>query len=139
MKKLYHKPVQKERGASGLTAGKADTNRACGKNVVREKKVVDSAGKACYNIKAVKNAVIAQQVERILGKDEVPGSNPGNSSMKKALKHKRFKAFLFLTNPVPFAIWRPFGDRNGIFLLYARFASIVSRAEAAFLSLSSKA
>ena len=28
-------------------------------------------------------AVIAQQVERILGKDEVPGSNPGNSSIKK--------------------------------------------------------
>ena len=28
----------------------------------------------------VANAVIAQSVERILGKDEVPGSNPGNSS-----------------------------------------------------------
>ena len=27
-------------------------------------------------------AVIAQQVERILGKDEVPGSNPGISSRK---------------------------------------------------------
>ena len=26
------------------------------------------------------HADIAQQVERILGKDEVPGSNPGNSS-----------------------------------------------------------
>ena len=28
----------------------------------------------------IANAVIAQSVERILGKDEVPGSNPGNSS-----------------------------------------------------------
>ena len=28
-------------------------------------------------------AVIAQQVERIIGKDEVPGSNPGNSSKRK--------------------------------------------------------
>ena len=30
-------------------------------------------------------AVIAQQVERILGKDEVPGSNPGISSIRKTL------------------------------------------------------
>ena len=29
-------------------------------------------------------ADIAQQVERILGKDEVPGSNPGISSMRLA-------------------------------------------------------
>ena len=26
------------------------------------------------------NAAMAQQVERVLGKDEVPGSNPGSSS-----------------------------------------------------------
>ena len=31
-------------------------------------------------IKLIIDAVIAQSVERILGKDEVPGSNPGNSS-----------------------------------------------------------
>ena len=29
-----------------------------------------------------KNAAIAQPVERILGKDEVPGPNPGISSIK---------------------------------------------------------
>ena len=31
------------------------------------------------------DAAMAQLVEHILGKDEVPGSNPGSSSMKKAL------------------------------------------------------
>ena len=33
-------------------------------------------------IKLIPDAVIAQPVERILGKDEVPGSNPGNSSIE---------------------------------------------------------
>ena len=33
----------------------------------------------------VANAAVAQSVERILGKDEVPGPNPGSSSTKKFL------------------------------------------------------
>ena len=40
-------------------------------------------------------AVIAQQVERILGKDEVPGSNPGNSSTRFAPETIRFRCFFF--------------------------------------------
>ena len=39
------------------------------------------------------NAAIAQPVERILGKDEVPGSNPGISS--KTLKLLEFRGFSF--------------------------------------------
>ena len=33
---------------------------------------------------------MAQLVERILGKDEVPGSNPGSSSKDKALREECF-------------------------------------------------
>ena len=33
---------------------------------------------------AILFADMAQQVEHVLGKDEVPGSNPGISSMKRA-------------------------------------------------------
>ena len=48
-------------------------------------------------------AVIAQQVERILGKDEVPGSNPGNSSMEKTRFRKEPCLFLSLQkNRKPF-------------------------------------
>ena len=58
------------------------------------KKSLDKLFKHRYNNKAVQReglkppgstcsyAAIAQPVERILGKDEVPGSNPGSSSMK---------------------------------------------------------
>ena len=58
------------------------------------KKSLDKLFKHRYNNKAVRReglklpgstcsyAAIAQPVERILGKDEVPGSNPGSSSMK---------------------------------------------------------
>ena len=35
---------------------------------------------------------MAQLVERVLGKDEVPGSNPGSSSKKKSRK----RLFLFV-------------------------------------------
>jgi len=56
------------------------------------------------------------------------------------LKHKRFKAFLFFCKCCSFdhlaTIWRPERD---FFYFYARFASIVSSADAALLSLSSKA
>ena len=47
---------------------------------IKLKKVVDRRGINWYNVKAVRNAAIAQQVERILGKDEVPSSNLGSSS-----------------------------------------------------------
>ena len=46
---------------------------------------------AFYDIisKLIRNAAIAQSVERILGKDEVPGSNPGSSS-KMNFREMRF-------------------------------------------------
>ena len=50
-----------------------------------------------YNTQAVQeklNAAIAQQVERILGKDEVASSNLASSS-KKALEPQRFWGFCF--------------------------------------------
>ena len=49
---------------------------------IKLKKVVDRRGINWYNVKAVRNAAIAQQVERILGKDEVPSSNLGSSSTR---------------------------------------------------------
>ncbi len=33
-----------------------------------------------YNLIRASNAAMAQSVERVLGKDEVPGPNPGSSS-----------------------------------------------------------
>ena len=39
-----------------------------------------------YNGKAVKNAAIAQSVERILGKDEVASSNLASSSKRKPIR-----------------------------------------------------
>ena len=47
---------------------------------IKLKKVVDRRGINWYNVKAVRNAAIAQQVERILGKDEVSSSNLDSSS-----------------------------------------------------------
>ena len=51
-----------------------------------------------YNIKAVwfRPAAIAQSVERILGKDEVPGSNPGSSS--KTLDSPEDQGFLLFSH-----------------------------------------
>ena len=40
-------------------------------------------------------AAIAQQVERILGKDEVPSSNLGSSSTRKPLVSAVFRDFSF--------------------------------------------
>ncbi len=55
--------------------------------------------------KLCKNADIAQPVERILGKDEVPGSNPGISSKNLVLRNGIFllpqqKNSCFLFAPV---------------------------------------
>ena len=44
------------------------------------KKMLDKSAYPLYNLKAVKNAAIAQSVERILGKDEVASSNLASSS-----------------------------------------------------------
>ena len=46
------------------------------------KKRVDKSICFWYYIWVV-DAAMAQSVERVLGKDEVPGSNPGSSSRKK--------------------------------------------------------
>ena len=50
--------------------------------ITREKveKMLDKLPYSLYNLKAVKNAAIAQSVERILGKDEVASSNLASSS-----------------------------------------------------------
>ena len=45
---------------------------------------VDKPFRICYNaIVAWKHAAMAQSVERVLGKDEVPGPNPGSSSREE--------------------------------------------------------
>ena len=44
-------------------------------------KMLDKMPHPLYNLKAVKNAAIAQSVERILGKDEVASSNLASSSI----------------------------------------------------------
>ena len=54
---------------------------------------------SCYNVRAVRDtehAAIAQQVERILGKDEVSSSNLDSSSNKN-LSIFGSKGFLFFT------------------------------------------
>ena len=43
--------------------------------------MLDKTADPLYNLKAVKNAAIAQSVERILGKDEVASSNLASSSI----------------------------------------------------------
>ncbi len=54
-------------------------------------------GAQCARILYVADADIAQPVERILGKDEVPGPNPGISSMKKLGIVRNSELFLFLS------------------------------------------
>ncbi len=43
---------------------------------------------------------MAQSVERVLGKDEVPGSNPGISSKKRLPKGQPFFLYFFPVYPV---------------------------------------
>ena len=57
------------------------------------KKMLDKTADPLYNLKAVKNAAIAQSVERILGKDEVASSNLASSS--KASETFGFQRFSF--------------------------------------------
>ena len=45
--------------------------------------MLDKTADPLYNLKAVKNAAIAQSVERILGKDEVASSNLASSSKNR--------------------------------------------------------
>ena len=73
------------------------------------KKGIDFFGTMLYNGKAVwdttpQHAAIAQQVERILGKDEVASSNLASSS--KTLKLLEFRGFFVLRKiirPHPFS------------------------------------
>ena len=55
--------------------------------------MLDKTADPLYNLKAVKNAAIAQSVERILGKDEVASSNLASSS--KASEIFGFQRFSF--------------------------------------------
>ena len=48
------------------------------------KLTLDKWKETYYNTQAVKNAAIAQPVERILGKDEVASSNLASSSKREA-------------------------------------------------------
>ena len=49
------------------------------------KLTLDKWKETYYNTQAVKNAAIAQPVERILGKDEVASSNLASSSKKEEI------------------------------------------------------
>ena len=63
----------------------------------------------CYNVLVRKgDAAMAQLVERILGKDEVPGSNPGSSSKEKALLLECFFGF---SEPLGVCL-RPYGTAS---------------------------
>ena len=53
--------------------------------------MLDKYMQALYDTRAVRNAAIAQPVERILGKDEVASSNLASSS--KTLKSIGFQGF----------------------------------------------
>ena len=57
--------------------------------------MLDIVEQAVYNTQAVKNAAIAQPVERILGKDEVASSNLASSS--KIKEPSIWMALLFWT------------------------------------------
>ncbi len=54
-------------------------------NAKKCEKSLDKPPDFCYNNACEKYAVMAQLAEHVLGKDEVPGSNPGNSSRKKTV------------------------------------------------------
>ena len=65
------------------------------------KKVLDISNCMRYNGKAVRrHAAIAQQVERILGKDEVASSNLASSS-KNQSSHSGWLIFLFSRYQIP--------------------------------------
>lgn len=58
-------------------------------------KVLDIFCRLGYNMQAITVAAMAQSVARILGKDEVTGSNPVSSSKApKALCFRGFNFFL---------------------------------------------
>ena len=64
------------------------------KNPKNIKKALDILALYAYNKEAVWFAAIAQQAERVLGKDEVASSNLASSSkISEAFGHRRF--FLF--------------------------------------------
>ncbi len=76
------------------------------------KKRLDKPTRKVYNTKSwrrrcASGADIAQPVERILGKDEVPGPNPGISSTQKVLKNMAFWALFyhFCVNMVNYDSW----------------------------------
>ena len=56
------------------------------------KKPIDKPFSACYNIIRC-DAAMAQLVEHILGKDEVPGPNPGSSSKKSLVERRGILVF----------------------------------------------
>ena len=55
-----------------------------------------AVAKTCPEIRGMNFAAIAQQVERILGKDEVPSSNLGSSSKKPVFPFGNAGFFLFV-------------------------------------------
>ena len=62
------------------------------------------------------NAAMAQLVEHILGKDEVPGPNPGSSSRQP--RSNRFGALVF---------YKPLLTKAGTFLFFGVVPSCYSR------------
>ena len=63
------------------------------------KLTLDKWKETYYNTQAVKNAAIAQPVERILGKDEVASSNLASSSKKEIPIHKDGDLFFAAAPP----------------------------------------
>ena len=64
------------------------------------KKMLDKTANPLYNLKAVKNAAIAQSVERILGKDEVASSNLASSSIRKARTIRSWLFFIYASRRI---------------------------------------
>ena len=64
------------------------------------KKMLDKTADPLYNLKAVKNAAIAQSVERILGKDEVASSNLASSSISKARTIRSWLFFIYASRRI---------------------------------------
>ena len=69
--------------------------------------MLDNSPMLLYNNEAVRNAAIAQPVERILGKDEVASSNLASSSKKSVIPYGMadFLSLLVVLIDAPVQIW----------------------------------
>ena len=96
---MYCNPYRKVRVvfSAGKTAKKAGKNLKKGLTIWLLSCIIN---KLFQQRRKEKFAAIAQSVERILGKDEVPGSNPGSSSKKRS-EVSTSEFFVAVTNRGP--------------------------------------